>query len=262
MNIIETSKTFLSAAYTCANVPLVARSFILQRNYGKDVRRIRSLKGYYAGKRCFVVGNGPSLNKIDLDKLVSENLITVNKFFYHPHYEHLKPIFHCAIDPGMYIGEVGLDFLEVIKQYQEINFLLSSKAPIGFKAYPNVYTKILGYLPSHVCHPYDLSKPSAAFINVVLSAIELAIYLGFKEIILIGCDFNQFANRKESHSYEEANSNERNATMFQDLQGHAIAVLQHEWLYSYAQKKKIIIVNATEGSYLDVYPQRDIKNII
>lgn len=262
LNIIKASKILLNISYTCANVPLSVRSFILRMRYAKDLRRIRLLKGSYIGKRCFVVGNGPSLNRINLEKLIDENLITVNMFFRHPYYDRLSPMFHCAIDPAMYVGEIGQDFLDVIESHQETSFLISSKAPNDIRTQPNCYTTILGYLPSSKCHPYDLSKPSAAFVNVVLVAIELAIYLGFKEIILLGCDFSQFAVRKAHHSYREMGSDERTATMFQDLQGHAIAIMQHEWLFSYAKKKKVTIVNSTEGSYLDVYPKRNINSII
>jgi len=262
LDIIKVSRSLLNVAYTCANVPLAFRSCVLQRRYSEQIRKNRSFKGSYIGKRCYVIGNGPSLNNVDLKKLVGKDLITVNKFFQHPYYENLRPIFHCAIDPGMYKGDTGSNFLEIIKQEQQTSFLISSNAPNDFKACSNTYITILGYLPSSICHPYDLARPSAGFINVVLVAIELAIYLGFAEIVLLGCDFNQFAVRKEIHSYIEDNSSERAATMFQDLQGHAIAVMQHEWLFSYAQKKKVEIVNASEGSFLDVYPRVKTDTII
>lgn len=262
MNIIQTSKELLNILYTCANVPLGMRSLALRKRCSKEIRINRSLKTRYSGKRCFVIGNGPSFNKVDINKLVGENLITVNRLYLHPYYESLNPIFHCAIDPGMYKGDAGNEFLEVIKRHQDTSFLLSSNAPNEFKVLSNCFVKVLGFLPSSLCSPYDLAKPSAAFINVILVAIELAIYLGFETIILLGCDFNQFAVRKESHSYKENDSGERMATLFQDLQGHAIALMQHEWLFKYAQKKNVSIVNATEGSYLDIYPRIDINSVI
>lgn len=262
MDIIKASEKLLNVAYSCANVPLAVRSLFMSARFGDEARKIRSFKDFYPGERCYVIGNGPSFNDIDVGKLFGKKTIAVNMLYRHSCYDVLNPMFHCAIDPAMYKGEVGRDFLEVIETHRKTNYLLTAKAPEEFRTQPNAYSTILGYLPSSICSPYDLSKPSAAFVNVILVAIELAIYLGFSEIVLLGCDFSQFANRKECHSYGESGSKERSSTMFQDLQGHAIAVMQHTWLRSYAESRGAVILNATEGSYLDVYQRCKVEDVL
>jgi len=37
--------------------------------YGFDEHKIKALHNKFAGKRVFILGNGPSLNKLDLTKL-------------------------------------------------------------------------------------------------------------------------------------------------------------------------------------------------
>ena len=45
------------------------------------MRRLRSFHNRYEGKRCFIVGNGPSLNHTDLTKLRDEYTFGMNRIF-------------------------------------------------------------------------------------------------------------------------------------------------------------------------------------
>ena len=57
-------------------------------------RRLKALRNTHAGERCFIIGNGPSLNKLDLTLLRSERTFGVNAIytnyqrmgFYHTYY--------------------------------------------------------------------------------------------------------------------------------------------------------------------------------
>lgn len=42
----------------------------------KEGRRLKKLKNIHLGKRCFIIGNGPSLKAEDLSKLYKNNEIT------------------------------------------------------------------------------------------------------------------------------------------------------------------------------------------
>jgi len=53
----------------------------------------------YKGKRCFVIGNGPSLNKVDLSKLNGEIIIVMNFFYLNSVLEKWQPTFYCVADP-------------------------------------------------------------------------------------------------------------------------------------------------------------------
>ena len=44
----------------------------------------RALKDRHVGKRCFVIGNGPSLARTDLAPLANEYTIGANSFYRHP----------------------------------------------------------------------------------------------------------------------------------------------------------------------------------
>ena len=48
----------------------------------ENERKLKALKNKHKGKRCFVIGNGPSLNKMDLSLLKNEYTFGVNGVFY------------------------------------------------------------------------------------------------------------------------------------------------------------------------------------
>ena len=47
----------------------------------RDVRRLRSLHNIHRGKRIFIIGNGPSLNRTPLEKLEGEFTFGVNRIY-------------------------------------------------------------------------------------------------------------------------------------------------------------------------------------
>lgn len=260
MDIIATSKSSLDALYTAFDIPLTFRAMSLSLRYGKEASKIKQRKGQYSGKRCFILGNGPSLKNVDFGRLHGKKLITVNMLYKYPAFYQLSPLFHCALDPGFYRDEYLDSLHAILDNRPETSLLVSSNAPGELRSRTNCYTAIFGYLPSSVVHPFNLARPSAAFVNVVSFAIELALYLGFSEIVLLGCDFSQFTVRKEIHLYDADSEQDRTAEVWQDLLGHTIAIMQHESLYSYAQKQGVKVVNATEGSFLDVYPHVNLND--
>ena len=176
MDIIATSKSSLDALYTVFDIPLTFRAVFLSLKYGKEASKIKQRKGEYAGQRCFILGNGPSLKSVDFGRLQDKNLITVNMLYKYPAFDHLSPLFHCALDPGFYQGESLESLYSILDSRPGTSLLVSSNAPSELRSRDNCYTTIFGYLPSRAVHSFDLAKPSAAFVNVILFAIELALY--------------------------------------------------------------------------------------
>jgi len=150
-------------------------------------KRMQNLKtGMADRKRCFVIGNGPSLNKTDLSLLKNEITFAVNGFFLEADDLDWTPTFYVVED-----HLVAEDRAEFIKDF---------KGPIKF------FPIYLGYcLPEsddtifynhrpRVSYPegFDFSlnadEITYAGCTVTFSALQLAAYLGFKEIYLIGVD--------------------------------------------------------------------------
>ena len=52
-----------------------------------------SFKNIHAGERCFLVGNGPSINKTDLSLLKNENTFGFSRVYFH---ETFSPKYYLA----------------------------------------------------------------------------------------------------------------------------------------------------------------------
>src|SRR5262249_33051041 len=62
------------------------------------------LRGLHSGKRCFVLGNGPSLCVEDLSPLACEITFVMNRFFDNPIVEEWQPTYYCLSDPAFFDG--------------------------------------------------------------------------------------------------------------------------------------------------------------
>ena len=155
-----------------------------QAFYAKRLQNLK--KGVEGRKRCFIIGNGPSLNKTDLSLLEDEITFALNGFFLKTESLNWKPTF--------YVVEDHLVAEDRAKHIQAF------KGPIKF------FPIYLGYcLPEsddtifynhrpRVSYPdgFDFSltadKITYAGCTVTFSALQLAAYMGFTEIYLIGVD--------------------------------------------------------------------------
>jgi hypothetical protein len=99
----------------------------------------------------------------------------------------------------------------------------------------------------------DFTKVVCTCRNVVSFAIMLAIYLGYKEIVLVGCDYSLFATRVLEHCYDEKDGSEK-VNLLDMLYRYSFATDIHYELAVYAKGRGVKIINATAASLLDAYP--------
>ncbi len=155
---------------------------------------LRKLRNKFKGQRCFIVGNGTSLNKCDLTLLENEYSFAVNGIFYKTNEMGYKPTFYVVED-----YHVMHDNLEEIKAYEtEYRFF-----PTNYKhLFGNVGKNTLffnmntGYY-QETSPNFGIPRFSADCSNevycgqsVTMMNLQLAHYLGFKEVYLIGMDFS------------------------------------------------------------------------
>ena len=159
------------------------------RNYDKN--EISKLKDKFKGQRAFIVGNGPSLNKIDLTKLKDEYTFGVNSIFLKE--EVFKPYFYVVEDHN-----VARDNSEKIHDFK-----------VNYKFFPRNYKHIIkkdsntlffnmntGYYQkysSNYCIPRfsaDASSKIYCGQSVTIMCLQLAFYMGFESVYLLGMDFS------------------------------------------------------------------------
>ncbi len=236
-------------------------------------------KEKFKGKRCFVIGNGPSLNNVDLSQLQGEITVVMNRFDLHPILKQWQPTFYCAGDPpGTYTGESreALKFVGEKIVPEAFFYPLSMHTIIETCAvHPKEKTFYLDMrenLEDWNLNKYeiDLTKKTAGVQTTAILGIIIAMYSGCNKIYLLGMDFSWLAYQKiplMAHFYENTNVNdEDNIENTWKYRQNIEAVLhmckQYEILHMYAQKKGIEIINLTENSFLDEFPRAKFEDIV
>ena len=247
----------------------------------REVKKNIRFRNKYCGKRCFIVGNGPSLNKKDLSFLGDEYVFTVNQMMRDKRYAMLKSNFHIIADPLYFNLDLSNQYhkktIELIRKIESEDNRPECFFPIQAKEFiEKLKLKLkINYFYAG-CDMYegynnqiDFSKSVPGFHTVAQYALMLAIYCGFNEIYLIGCDMTGYREVEEKaygnydedkHCYhltedEKKNVLHKGRTCEEYFNGFAHMFSDYRRLAEYAKKRNIRLMNATEGGVLDSLPR-------
>ena len=268
--------------------PKIFRLLIILFNY--YIRRITQeekeivsknavFKDKFKGKRCFIIGNGPSLNNVDISGLNGEITIVMNRFDCHPILEKWQPTFYCAADPPDRYSSEGKELIEFVgkKIFPDGYFFpLSMKSILessnNFPQEKTFYLDMRENLEDWNINKYkiDLTKKTAGVQTTAILGIIIAIYAGCDKIYLLGMDFSWLAYQKitqMAHFYENKNvDDEENIENTWKYKQNIEAVLnmckQYEVLHLYAKRNGVSIINLTEDSFLDEFPRGKFKDVL
>lgn len=261
-------------------------------NYSNDsIAKIQALKDRYKGERCFILGNGPSLNQTDLSHLRSEVSFGSSGIFHIFKENDYRPTFYTVVD-FIFAQQYARIIDKVIKNERITGILLNS-----LKRYiPGDETTIwVNFLPTWAHGHYSQYTPENMETNrekpllpefsedlvrgihdagtVTYINLQLALYMGFKNIFLIGVDHNYKVKKTIEtdnpdilvSDYDvDPNHFSPNYTP----KGHKMAVPRitiMESAYYKARKvaeaRGVNIYNATKGGYLKVYHRVDYDSL-
>lgn len=213
--------------------------------------KIAALKNTHKNEKCFIVATGPSLKIEDLDILEREQIQSfgVNQIGYAYSRTEWRPTYFVGEDKALFETE----YFKSIKpeEQSEYAFLADTSECFWQKAHK---ANILKY---HLCDEWafgrypkfseDLSRKSYVGGTIVYTCIQLAVYMGFKEIFLLGVDFtgaNEHGS-KYSHFYAEK---ELTSVSYTDQ-----VKTGYEKAKIYANEHGIKIYNATRGGKLEIF---------
>jgi hypothetical protein len=158
-----------------------------------DYCKLQNVKDMYKNKRIFIFGNGPSLNKMDLELFKNEYTFCTNKFCLIYDKISWRPTFYHFNDP--IIVDDLYNLLEGNLDKLESSIFIDSKFLIKFP-YSLKY-----FVTNEIINPFNTSRSKYPFQeniengihgagSVIGNTIQIASYLGFSEIYLVGCDCN------------------------------------------------------------------------
>lgn len=235
--------------------------------------RLEKLRGANAGQRCFIMGNGPSLNQMNLDLFENEIVWGSNRCYLLFDRIQWRPAFYVAVDKRV-VPDNAEEINALGRQLPDTLFFY----PVSFRynriltSTPNVYW--YNEVPSREDNlPYSMFSVDP--VNVVYTArtvtaamLQLAVYLGFDPIYLIGCDTSY--SIPETVQYENGDANLLISTdvdlnhfdpsyFGRDKKWHDPHV--DRMIFSYEQAKKVCdekrvrVLNATVGGNLEIFPR-------
>lgn len=234
---------------------------------------IQRYKNFYDGRRCFIIGNGPSLTIRDLEKLreYGEISIASNSIY------NLFP--KTEWRPEIYTVH---DFQEIKKTHEKISAVKADLKIIAMSAAGRLYDidgavllRLIEPSEGEVRFSDDISRCVYDGGTVTYVSIQCAVYMGFKEIILIGVD-HSFAIEKTKDGRIITNSKITNH--FQDYQtkefwgngqkDEEAVIFPLDFATSafvsakrYADEHGVRILNATRGGKLEVFERVDFDSL-
>ncbi len=152
-----------------------------------DRERLEAMRGRFRGNRIFLVGNGPSLNKIDMDLLKTEYTFAANRIYLMFDRTDWRPTFYTSID-----WRVTPDIRDEIVKLEGIPYQIFPSRYKGFLDNPSdpYWFRLSGGGMRFENHfsPDVIEHGVSGRGSVLVQAIQLAHFMGFSPIYLIGVD--------------------------------------------------------------------------
>ena len=234
------------------------------RRAGKQDDRYISLKNYKnisEGGRCFIVATGPSLTISDLELLKDEVTFGMNSICKLFSETEWRPTYYGIQDNNVYRS-----MEDVIQKYYKdkenvfVGHQIAEEfdVPKNFnvfplnRAYHDNQLEIEKYFSKFSDDVYSLVYDGY---SITYSLIQIAIYMGFKQIYLLGadCSYKKGANNHVVESGFVDKNQEKN---------HDKMITGYEEAKKYAKAHGVEIVNCTRGGMLEVYKRKSLEEVL
>jgi hypothetical protein len=235
--------------------------------YSTNGKYLKALKNIHRNKRCFIIGNGPSLAAGDLNKLKHEITFAFNRIYYIFEKTEWRPTYYCSEDNKT-----------IFKSKEEINDLAIENKffPMNFPRDYNIHFNNAKYFifkfADRSIEPnfsQDIVKGIYWGNTVAYTAIQIAVYMGIKEIYLLGVDhnFSKMVNDKgeiiidknAKDYFSEKYNNDKEDLYIPNVE---VSTRAYQAAKKFADQHNIKIYNATRGGKLEVFERVDFDQII
>jgi hypothetical protein len=219
-------------------------------------------KDLHKGERCFVILTGPSLTLEDVELLKNETTFAVNscirlfsKTSWRPNYYVITdrlvykslgndlensdmscPIFYSRNGLAREIKKSNSYPFKSLYFYHFLNFITNGKSTLGWSN--------------------DISKGVADAPSCVYAVMQIAYYMGFKEVYVIGADCNYSGANQHSvvTNYKPTVKISKNAG------NHVLKAWRS--IKIHLEDKDMKVYNSTRGGMLELFPRVELEEII
>jgi len=227
---------------------------LFRYNFLHQELKINKFKGIHKGERCFIVGNGPSINKTNLSLIYDEIVFCVNSFYKYFNIDKFKYLHYCisdcaglvlnadvlSYDIPIFLGISAAEYyLRYSSKFEEFNVKpILIKRRKGFKKFSK-----------------DLRKGTFSGFTVVYDlCLQLVYYMGFSEVYLIGCDCS---DADGEHFYKDESDSNYNKNSFKYIIKPSYEKSKKEF-----EKDGRKVYNATVGGNLEVFERKSLESVV
>ena len=264
-----------------------AQDILIDPDYEGAAKILREYRNRYAGQRCFIIGNGPSLKAADLDKIKEHGEFSIASNRIYLIFEETKwrpDVWTTSDKQGI---EASLSEMSAIPSKLKV-------IPVseGEKTSPIKDALVVRYEPNNKNNwlfrgtmplfSDDIAHCVRNGATITYVNIQIAVYLGFKELILLGMDhsysrqsyvpshFRDYDWKRNKFNYQEGQVIDFDIQIVEGMQDHFCAnymegislvggfcveavTRAYQSAKRYAEGHGIRIVNATRGGKLNVF---------
>lgn len=246
----------------------------ISKSEKKILIKNKELKNRHKNIKAFIIANGPSLAKLDLEKISGSLKFTMSGFWKHEILKKWQPDYYCLIDKTFFKeSDSIIEFYKNVEKNIKSTYLLplidgknfvekNQVLKNGDKYYILTYGNDGGE---------NFSDKVRGFQSVASFALANAVNMGCSPIYLIGFDHDFLANRgMDQHFYHGAIiSGHRTAYMRQDefstyhQEMQSVMRLWEDYFFikQMADSRGVKIYNATENSYLDIFERVEFNDV-
>tara|TARA_B100001175_G_C19417128_1_gene594194 strand:+ start:179 stop:967 length:789 start_codon:yes stop_codon:yes gene_type:complete len=261
-----TKKYFLPLFFI--DIVRILRALKLKITYKNILRPNIDHKDKFQDEDVFIIGNGPAITNENLSKLRNKNIITMNDFHKSMFSKEMNIVAHCSGEP--HTSSAWTDpsiMIENIKAesfwFNIFDYTVMSKI--------ETITKDINYVNPGYSSEFFKSKINLCGIcfnyqTTAQLAIQVAIYMGFKNIYLLGFNHDWLASPKMTKHFF-SNEKQENDKIDEKSYLDLIEMCSDIWnMYSTlnlcSQKKSARIINLNKESFLDVFEFQEFDDVI
>ena len=234
---------------------VLARTFSLR--WVQSHRNLINIRNQHRGKRCFIIGNGPSLRQMDLSLLKDEITFGLNRIYL------LFPEMGFTTTYLVSVNDLVLEQCAAEIRKLEMPKFITWRARRWLANDPHTIFVDTDYTGPEYFATDATSRIFEGF-TVTFVALQLAYHMGFNEVILVGVDHNfttkGLANTTIISDGDDPNHFASNyfgkgfKWQLPDLEGSERAYRLAKDAYEKVGKR---IIDATIGGKLTIFPKVD-----
>lgn len=225
---------------------------------GAKYKKLLDYKDKHKGERCFIIATGPSLTMEDLENLKDEKTISMNSICKLYDETDWRPTYFAVQD-----NFVFRNMQDILRAHKEVPVFISDNIWRRFRR----EKEWIEFPTDTKYHSYDIlrQKYYAKFsddaydivydgYSIAYSCIELAVYMGFKEIYLLGADCTYLGEKEHFVDSGVEDRSRKYAT--------PKLIVGYEEVKKYADSHGIKVYNATRGGVLEVFPRVKLEDVL